>query len=282
MMRQVARAFERAFLSLDLPQQIAACGAYELAPLMLRLFSGSQPVLDAGCGSGRWVGWLIQNGIAADGVDWSERLCARAARQIPGGRFVACDLARTPFADGAYGAILALGSIEHIVQGPGEALAEFRRLLRPAGIAVITVPFGGLLRRTRRRLERPLYWLKSRRLVRRLFGRRTTGTALADARRNARAEWFPRFSFGQEGWEFYEYEFNRRQLRGFLDAAGFRIQSEFICFGNEGILHTLGRLAGRWNPDRNEVELTPFGRLLRALIPVSWIGHMLCCIIVKE
>ena len=282
MNRHVARAFEKTFLSRDLSRQIADCDAYELTPLFLDLFPRNQPVLDAGCGSGRWVGWLIQNGIAAEGVDWSESLCDRAARQIPGGRFVACDMAHTPFADGSYGGILALGSIEHIVQGPAEALAEFHRLLRPSGIAVITVPFGGLLRRTRRRLERPVYWLKSRRMVRRIFGLRTNGTALVDARRKAHADWFPRFNFGQEGWEFYEYEFDRRQVRGFLDSAGFRLQSEFICFGNEGILHTVGRLAGRWNPDRNDVDFTPIGWFLRAIMPVSWIGHMLCCVVVKE
>ncbi len=282
MSQHVAKAFEKTFLSRDLPRQIADCDAYELAPLFLDLFRGNQPVLDAGCGSGRWVGWLVKNGIAAHGVDWSECLCDRAAQQIPGGRFLACDMAHTPFAAGAYGGILALGSLEHAVQGPGKALAEFHRLLRPGGIAVLTVPYGGLLRRTRRRLERPVYWLKSRRTVRRLFGLRANGTALVDARRKARAAWFPRFNFGQDGWEFYEYEFNRRQVRGFLDAAGFRLQSEFICFGSEGILHTMGRLAGRWNPERNDVDLTPFGRLLRALFPVSSMGHMLCCVVVKE
>ncbi len=282
MSQHVARAFEKTFLSRDLSRQIAECDAYELAPLFLDLFSRNQPVLDAGCGSGRWVGWLIKNAIAADGVDWSEPLCNRAARQIPNGRFVACDLAHTPFAAGAYGGILALGSIEHTVQGPGEALVEFHRLLRPGGIAVITVPFGGLLRRTRRCLERPAYWLKSRRLVRQLWGLPTSGTALVDARRKARADWCPRFNFGQKGWEFYEYEFNRCQVRGFLDAAGFRLRSEFVCFGNEGILHTMGRLAGRWNPERNDVDFTPLGWFLRAIIPVSCVGHMLCCIVVKQ
>src|SRR4030042_5090381 len=106
-------------------------------------------------------------------------------------------------------------------------------------------------------------------MVRRIFGLRTNGTALVDARRKAHADWFPRFNFGQEGWEFYEYEFDRRQVRGFLDSAGFRLQSEFICFGNEGILHTVGRLAGRWNQDRNAVDFTPIGWFLRAVSPGS-------------
>jgi SAM-dependent methyltransferase len=59
---------------------------------------------------------------------------------------------RCPFAAGSFAAILAISAIEHIGIGHyGDALAaagdhatvqEIVRILRPGGLAVITVPFG--------------------------------------------------------------------------------------------------------------------------------------------
>jgi len=60
----------------------------------------------------------------------------------------------TPFDDSSYGSILALGSVEHDPAGPQKALNEFYRLLRPGGIALITVPYGGSIRRMVRQIKR--------------------------------------------------------------------------------------------------------------------------------
>jgi SAM-dependent methyltransferase len=43
------------------------------------------------------------------------------------------------FADGAFDAIVAMGVLEYVLDR-GEALAEMRRVLRPGGVAVITIP----------------------------------------------------------------------------------------------------------------------------------------------
>lgn len=279
---QIAHSFERGFLSQTLSRQIANCDHYGLAPLFLDLFRDNQPVLEAGCGSGRWCGWLHQHGIRADGIDWSHELCARAQRELPDCRFIPCNMEQTPFADGAYGGLMALGSIEHSVHGPIPALKEFVRLLRPGGVAIITVPFGGPLRRTLRRLTRPLLRCKSSPLLRRVLGKRPTGgTSWAEARRGTRAEWSPRCVLGDQGWYFYEYEFNARQMSRFLTDAGFILVRAFVGFGNQGVLHTFGPVAGRWNAHRSDVDFNLLGRVLRQTIPVSVSGHMLCYVIQK-
>ena len=275
MNRSVADSFEKSFLSRSLSEEIARCDRYELAGLFLETFRDRQPVLEAGCGSGRWCGWLDAHGIRTDGVDWSRELCERAQQALPSCRFIAGDMARMPVPDGAYGGLLALGSIEHTLTGPQACLREFLRVVRPGGLAIITVPYGGPLRRAMRFLSRPLLRCRASPWLRRLAGKETAGKSLAEARREARAAWHPRFGRNEKGWHFYEYEFSREQMRGFLAEAGWRVAREFVAFRNEGILNTFGRPAGRWNPERQDVDFTPLGRVLRALLPAPACGHML-------
>jgi SAM-dependent methyltransferase len=284
MNQTIADSFEQSFLASSLSRQIRACDSYELAPLFLKLFSKSQPVLEAGCGSGRWCGWLQTQGIGVDGVDWSQELCQRAAVEIPKSRFYACDMSDTGLPDGAYGGLMALGSIEHAVQGPQKALTEFYRLLRPDGVAVITVPYGGALRIGCRALAGPLEAAKGVRLLRRLTGKSPLAAdsrSLRVARRGTVTAWHPRFSLGREGWSFYEYQFNHRQLNAFIEEAGFTVVDRFTAFRDEGLWHTFGRLAGRWNNQEFRVELNALGRFLRRVLPPSLIGHMLCYVVAK-
>ncbi len=278
---QVSKSFESGFLSQSLEAQIEDCGKYELASLFLRCFREQAPVLEAGCGSGRWCGWLTRHGIQCDGIDWSQALCERAALALPQSRFIACDMRHVPLPRESYGGIMALGSIEHSPEGPLEALREFQRLLRPGGRAVITVPYGGRLRLWMQRATSPLLTLKSWSWIRRLLGKPVGAMTLSQARAVTRSEWHPRFAHGPEGWFFFEYEFNKAQMREFFADSGFDVREEFVGFGDEGILHTFGRLSGKWDHDRAVVAFTWLGRMLRALIPVRMMGHMLCYVVEK-
>jgi SAM-dependent methyltransferase len=279
---EIARSFEASFLSEDLSKQLTECDRFELAPLFLQLFRDKQPVLEAGCGSGRWCGWFFKNGIRSDGVEWSRELCRRAQSEIPNCRFVPCDMEQSPFKNGCYGGLIALGSIEHNAKGPVATLKEFHRVMRPGAVAVITVPFGGRLRRMLGLLVRPIVRCKGNNFIRRLYGKRPVhGTTFREAKRGTNGAWDPRFGFGEHGWFFYEYEFNKTQMRKFLADAGFEIQREFIGFGNEGLLHNFGPLAGRWNHERGDVDFTALGTLFKRIIPVSIVGHMLCYVVQK-
>ena len=281
MNEHVAEAFESGFLSQPLAKQITHCDTNELAPLFLRLFLERQPVLEAGCGSGRWCGWFYKHSIHCDGLDWSEELCSRASHEMPYSTFIACDMGDAPFPDCSYAGIVALGSIEHTADGPHKALKEFSCLLRPGGVAVITVPYGGRLRILLQHLMRPIFLLKSCDLVRRLFVKPVGGTTLRQARQATNRQWHPTFLHGPHGWFFYEYEFNQRHMRAFCTEAGLEILVEAVGFGNEGILHNFGRLAGTWNEERADVDFTPLGRILRGIIPVEVMGHMLCYVVAK-
>lgn len=285
MHQTIADSFEQSFLSSPLSKHVRACDTYELAPLFVELFANAQPVLEAGCGSGRWCAWLQEQGILIDGVDWSQGLCDRAAKEIPGSRFYARDMSATGLPRGAYGGLMALGSIEHTREGPQKALAEFHRLLRPGGVAVVTVPYGARLRRWCRTLSAPWRAAKGIRMLRQFLGKpplAADACSLRLARQGTIAAWHPQFALTPQGWSFYEYEFSSSQLDAFVAEAGFTVQRRFAAFVEEGLFHTFGRLAGAWDGDKFRVELNPLGRLLRAVLPASVTGHMLCYVLEKR
>lgn len=67
-----------------------------------------------------------------------------------------------------------------------------------------------------------------------------------------------------------------------LSDSGFAIRREFVAFRDEGVLHTFGRMAGRWNVEQNGVEYTALGKGMKSLLPVSLTGHMLCYVVTKK
>jgi SAM-dependent methyltransferase len=97
-------------------------------------------VLDAGCG----VGWgsqvLLDYGAASvDGVDIDESAVTDSIRRCPSGTFVRADLMALPFPEGHFDVIACFEAIEH-VEDPLRGLDEFRRVLAPGGIVLVSSP----------------------------------------------------------------------------------------------------------------------------------------------
>lgn len=94
-------------------------------------------LLDAGCGSGRELDELAARGRVA-GVDLSP--VAVGAARARGHADVHCaPIERLPFADETFDLVTCLDVIEH-TPDDRVALAELRRVTRPGGLLVVTVP----------------------------------------------------------------------------------------------------------------------------------------------
>ncbi len=97
----------------------------------------SPRVLDAGCGSGRFMVELAQLGTVT-GVELSETSVA-LARERQLGEVIAGSVLEMPFADDSFDLAVSLDVIEHL-EDDLAALRELRRAVAPGGALLVTVP----------------------------------------------------------------------------------------------------------------------------------------------
>jgi SAM-dependent methyltransferase len=100
-------------------------------------------VLDLGCGAGRFVAALQQVGAQPVGVEVAEAALERARRNAPGGdlRLLEPD-GSLPLEHASMDLVWCSEVLEHVAD-TGHVLLEVRRVLRPGGRLLVTVPYHG-------------------------------------------------------------------------------------------------------------------------------------------
>jgi SAM-dependent methyltransferase len=98
----------------------------------------SARVLDVGCGTGANVSVLRSHARRVVGLDFRPEGIANARQQHTGALFVRGNATRLPFEAGTFDVVTVLDVLEHV--DDEAALDEIRRVLRPGGAIVISVP----------------------------------------------------------------------------------------------------------------------------------------------
>jgi SAM-dependent methyltransferase len=273
----VLSCFEEQFLQVSIREMVENCEHNYLAPRFRRIIPNHQPLLEAGCGAGQWVAWAVENGWEAIGIDWSTALIERARAEIPGGRFLVGDLRAMPVESDSVGSLMSLGAVEHSVEGPEEALREFRRVLRSGGIAVVTVPYLSPLRRV---VREPSQRLRTNPMLRKMRGKSTglTRVGLGQALANARPGRAVNVSATPTGWEFFEYQFDGRAMREAVTKVGFEVVEEFPFASDHGLVLNLRSLAGRYDTG-GKPQLNRVGRILARILPEGACEHMIAYVL---
>lgn len=101
-------------------------------------------VLDAGCGTGNYARALAQAGFDVVGMDFAPGMLARAQTKAADAtaRFalMAADLnAGRAFPDGYFDHVISISVLQTTAQ-PHEVLHEFRRVLKPGGTLILSLP----------------------------------------------------------------------------------------------------------------------------------------------
>jgi len=94
-------------------------------------------LLDAGCGAGFHLYTLAARGFACCGLDAADGMVARARELNPGLDIRQGDVEQLPYADRTFDYVLSIEVIRYL-RDPAICLAEFRRVLKPGGMALVT------------------------------------------------------------------------------------------------------------------------------------------------
>jgi ubiquinone/menaquinone biosynthesis C-methylase UbiE len=96
-------------------------------------FRGDETLLDAGCGDGGVARLLCQRVRDVVGIDVD---ASPAWRDDPGLSFSVANAEQLPFAEGSFDIVHSKDLLHHM-ESPQRALAEYRRVLKPDGSALI-------------------------------------------------------------------------------------------------------------------------------------------------
>ncbi len=227
------RAWESIWDSASVEQELQTEG-YARAQAVIRAYTAhlpkDAPILEAGSGLSAALITLARLGFRVMGVDYAENALHVSKAYDPTLVLAVGDVHALPYADNAFGGYLSFGVFEHFESGMAQPLAEARRVLRPGGVLVLTIPYPNVINR----------WVRWRR-------ERSGASVLNDD-------------------EFYESTYTRDQLIDQVRAAGFEIvqveptSHSYTLWGLGGVFRAVGYY-------RTSALAEGLGAALRTLLP---------------
>lgn len=187
---------------------------FSLRPWIMKYAPRYGRVIEAGCGTGRYVFYLSALGIDIEGIDFSvptiDYLNEWGKRHNFSAKFIAGDVTKLPYEDNSLSGYISLGVVEHFIEGPQKPLAEAYRVLRPGGTAIITTPSISWLVAARN------LKVKAKNMIKRLIGRKIAVP------------------------EFFQYEYRPRKLKKLVSASGLEVTN----FGGADLLYAFCQFGG--------------------------------------
>jgi SAM-dependent methyltransferase len=227
---------------------VHTCTEELLHDVLLRHIPKNGVIVDAGCGTGKWLIYLQRLGYRMVGIEMSREAGIIAKENQSDARVVQADVRGLPLRSQSIDAVLSLGVVEHDESGPLAALGEAHRILKPNGVLVLVVPYNNLLRRL---------------LMNRLL-------AYVNWRRRALVQLC-----------FTEYRFSASEIRRFLKCAGFEVVAvypdDMLPPKNMGIwvdYHNL--IFDPFSPEKTELYALPRGAAKLAGWALRWLPWLVC------
>ncbi len=115
-------------------------GPFSIEPI-LKYLRKDQPVLDIGCGKGRYLIPLVRKGYKITGCDIALSPLKEIKQRHTDFDAIACEISNLPFKTGAFEAVLCFGVLQHLWEAERKlAVREIHRVIKPEGLLFLEVP----------------------------------------------------------------------------------------------------------------------------------------------
>ena len=125
-----------------LKEEIGSLDIYLLVQILQGRLEQRQHILDAGCGGGRNLTWLIENGYRVSGIDRNQLAVAGLDAQYgarPNAAFAVADLMELPYADASFDAVIC-SAVLHFAKDTAHfklMFSELARVLAAGGLLFV-------------------------------------------------------------------------------------------------------------------------------------------------
>ncbi|MGC9517586.1 MAG: class I SAM-dependent methyltransferase [Methanomicrobiales archaeon] len=98
-------------------------------------------ILDLGCGTGRHVAYMNNQGFSVSGCDASTKALEIASKNTPQAKLIYCDFKSLPYPDESFDGVISHGVVHHaLMDDIRKAISEIKRVVRSGGLVYIMVP----------------------------------------------------------------------------------------------------------------------------------------------
>lgn len=178
----------------DYARSVQFCAIDPIRPLFTEFLRADSLMLEGGCGVGNYVTFYSAKGYNVVGLDFAQRALKTLHKRQPQAKLCGGDVSQMPFADETFDFYYSGGVVEHFEGGATESLAEARRILKPDGVFLVSVPYFSPLRK----MLRPL---------------RKDWRVVIDAQQEN----------NNGSGRFFQYAYTRNEFSRMLNSAGFQV-----------------------------------------------------------
>jgi len=213
---------------------LISCKSEDVWPLIQMSFLPGTKLLDAGCGTGRWVRFLTDKGYSVIGLEYSYKTVQMVNKVWPDLDVLQGNCDASPFQAESFDGAISFGVVEHWVDGPRKPLLELYRVLKPGAKLIVTVPCMNKVRR----LKRFFYWDEFTQAPRAFLAKIIKGKPKPMSRLDSRYKFAVYPAWGN----FFEYRFTINDFHDEVIKAGFQIITHVPTAHMDGIYHELNPL----------------------------------------